>query len=75
MEPAFGGTGTPSCSNMINFLLLLFVNNNNNNNSNNNNSNNKACYLKAPFKALKDIHKNNRTTKTGDNLVQMRINE
>ena len=35
-----------------------------------------AFYLKAPFKALKDTaHKNNCTTKSGDNLVQMRINK
>ena len=33
-------------------------------------------YLKAPFKALKHTaHRNNSTTKTGDNLVQMRINK
>ena len=45
------------------------------NDNNNNNDYNNAFYLKA-FKALKDTaHKNNSTTKTGDNLVQMRINE
>ena len=70
---------------VIHFLLLLFccccfvvvvvvfgfLNNNNINNYNNN-----AFHLKAPFKTLKDTaHKNNSTTKTGDNLVQMRINE
>ena len=36
---------------------------------------NNAFYSKAPFKALKDTaHNNNSTTKTGGNLVQIRIN-
>ena len=72
------GPGPPPCDSLfiaVVLLLLLFflffLNNNNINNYNNN-----AFYLKAPFKTLKDTaHKNNSTTKTGDNLVQMRINE